>query len=97
MALHRLTVLLNEQDFSKLTVQKAKAYSSVAAIDKALWIVNNPVLTEVCSQEHHGMRAVRNQERPAILVCAAYHSMRRRLTILSAMGQGAAIQSQATQ
>ena len=65
LALNRLTVLLNEQDFSKLTVKKAKAHSSVAAIDIALRTVNNPVFTELCSQEHPGMRAVRNQERSA--------------------------------
>ena len=66
LALDRLTVLLNEQDFSKLTVKKAKAHSSVAAIDVALRTVNNPVFTELCAQEHPGMRAVRNQERSAL-------------------------------
>ena len=66
LALNRLTVLLNEQDFNKLTVKKAKAHSSVAAIDIALRTVNNPVFTELCSQEHPGMRAVRNQERSAL-------------------------------
>ena len=61
-------MLLNEQDFSKpkLTVKKAKAHSSVAAIDIALRTVNNPLFTELCSQEHPGMRAVRNQERSAL-------------------------------
>jgi len=59
-------VLLNEQDFSKLTVKKAKAHSSVAAIDIALRTVNNPVFTELCSQEHPELRAVRNQERSAL-------------------------------
>ena len=44
------TVLLNEQDFSKLTLKKAKAHSSVAAIDIALRTVNNPVFTELCAQ-----------------------------------------------
>ena len=55
--------LLNEQDFSTLTVKKAKAHSSVAAIELALRTVNNPVFTELCTQEHPGLRAVRNQER----------------------------------
>ena len=50
LALNRLTVLLNEQDFSKLTLKKAKAHSSVAAIDIALRTVNNPVFTELCAQ-----------------------------------------------
>ena len=66
LALNRLTVLLNEQDLSKLTVEKAKAYSSVAAFDIALRTVNNPMFTELCSQEHPGLRAVRNQERSAL-------------------------------
>jgi len=66
LALNRLTVLLNEQDLSKLTVEKAKAYSSVAAIDIALKTVNNPMFTELCSQEHPGLRAVRNQERSTL-------------------------------
>ena len=66
LALNRLTVLLNEQDLSKLTVKKAKAHSSVAAIDIAVRTVNNPVFTELCSQEHPGMRAVCNQERSAL-------------------------------
>ncbi len=51
---------------SKLTVEKAKAYSSVAAIDIALRTVNNPMFTELCSQKHPGLRAVRNQERSAL-------------------------------
>ncbi len=66
LALNRLTVVVNEQDLSKLTVETAKAYSSVAAIDIALRTVNNPMFTELCSQEHPGLRALRNQARSAL-------------------------------
>ena len=62
---------LNEQDFSKLTVKKAKAHSSVAAIDIALRTVNNPVFTQLCSQEHPGMRAERKREAFYILCPAS--------------------------
>ncbi len=48
LALKRLTVLMNEQDLSKPTVEKAQAYSSVA-IDIALRIVNYPMFIELCS------------------------------------------------
>ena len=44
-------MLLNEQDVSQLTVKKAKAHSSVAAIDAALRTVNNPVFTEIAPKD----------------------------------------------
>ena len=63
LALNRLTVLLNEQELIKLTIEKAKTCSSVAAIDIALRTVINAMLTELCSQENPGVQAVSNQHR----------------------------------